>query len=170
MNWYIGSAVVSFKKAASRDAEKLASASKAAFEDDVHYGAPVHGGKAGGPPGYQSPQWQRKMMRMGSYYKILIDNQLVGGFIVFPGAIREYYLGRVFIHPDYQNQGIGTQAMKFVFEEFPLAKNWTLDTPAWNRRTCHFYEKLGFRKSDTRYDRQAGWDSIIYRRVTRAAT
>jgi len=162
--------MVSFVKATSRDADKLAIASKCAFEDDIHYGAPVHGGKAGGPPGYQSADWQRRMMRMGSYYKILVDNRIVGGFIVFPGAIREYYLGRVFIHPDFQNQGIGTRAMSFMFDEFPLAKIWTVDTPAWNQRTGHFYEKLGFRKYDTRYDRQAGWDSVIYRRVTRAAT
>lgn len=162
--------MVSFKKATSRDAEKLASVSKSAFEDDIHYGAPDHGGGAGGPPGYQSPHWQRRMMRMGSYYKILVDNQIAGGFIVFPGAIREYYLGRVFIHPDFQNQGIGTQAMNFVFGEFPLAKSWTLDTPAWNRRTCHFYEKLGFQKTNTRYDRQAGWNSIIYKRLTRPTT
>jgi GNAT superfamily N-acetyltransferase len=106
------------------------------------------------------------MMRMGSYYKILVDNRIVGGFIVFPGRIREYYLGRIFIQPDSQNQGIGTRAMDFMFGEFPLAKSWTVDTPAWNQRTRHFYEKLGFRNSDTKYDRQAGWDSIIYKRVT----
>ena len=157
--------MVSFVRATSRDAEKLAGASKSAFENDIHYGAPGHDGKAGGPPGYQSPEWQRRMMRTGRYYKILVDNQIVGGFIVFPGAIREYYLGRVFIHADFQNQGIGTQAMDFMFGQFPLAKSWTVDTPAWNQRTRHFYEKLGFRHTDTRYDRQAGWDSIIYRRV-----
>lgn len=170
MNWYIESAMVRFMKATSRDAEKLASASKSAFENDIHYGAPVHGGKAGGPPGYQSPDWQRRMMRMGSYYKILVDNQIVGGFIVFPGAIREYYLGRVFIHPGFQNQGIGTRAMSFMFDEFPLAKSWTVDTPSWNQRTRHFYEKSGFQENDTRYDRQAGWDSIIYKRVIRPIT
>ena len=162
--------MVSFVRAASRDADKLAIASKCAFEDDIHYGAPVHGDKAGGPPGYQSADWQRRMMRMGSYYKIIVDKQIAGGFIVFTGAIREYYLGRVFIHPDFQNRGIGTQAMNFMFGEFPLAKIWTVDTPVWNQRTRHFYEKLGFRKHDTRYDRQAGWDSVIYRRVTRAVT
>jgi hypothetical protein len=25
-----------------------------------------------------------------------------------------------------------------------LAKRWTLGTPAWNRRTRHFYKKVGF--------------------------
>jgi ribosomal protein S18 acetylase RimI-like enzyme len=170
IDWYIESSMVSFLRAASRDAEKLACASKSAFENDIHYGAPGHDGKVGGPPGYQSPDWQRRMMRMGRYYKIVVDNQIVGGFIVFPGKIREYYLGRVFIHQDFQNQGIGTRAMDFMFGQFPLAKSWTLDTPAWNERTRHFYEKLGFQQADTRYDRQAGWDSIIYRRVTRTTT
>jgi hypothetical protein len=88
--------MVSFMRATSRDAEKLASASKSAFENDIHYGAPGHDGKAGGPPGYQSTNWQGKMMRRGRYYKILVDNRIVGGFIVFPGAVREYYLCRIF--------------------------------------------------------------------------
>lgn len=166
-NCYIESSMVSFVRAKSSDAEKLARASRGAFENDIHYGAPVRDGGVGGPPGYESPDWQRRMMRKGWYYKITVDNQIVGGFIVFPGAVREYYLGRIFIRPDFQNQGIGTRAMDFMFGQFPLAKNWVLETPAWNQRTRHFYEKLGFQQTDIRYDRQAGWDSVIYRRITR---
>ena len=109
-------------------------------------------------------------MRAGRYYKILVDRQIVGGLIVFPRAIREYELGRIFIHADFQNQGIGTQAMDFMFGEFPLAKTWTLGTPAWNRRTRHFYEKVGFEQVELRYDRRAGWDGVIYRRVVRSAS
>ncbi len=35
-------------------------------------------------------------------------------------------------------------AKEHVFQSFPDAKVWTLDTPEWNLRTRHFYEKLGF--------------------------
>jgi len=84
------------------------------------------------------------MMRIGQYYKILVDGQIVGGFIVFRKAPREYELGRIFVDPEFQNQGIGTQAFDFLWQEFPLAKRWTLGTPAWNRRTRHFYRKVGF--------------------------
>ncbi len=160
--------MVSFVRAVPKDADKLALASKSAFENDIHYGAPSRDSTGGGPPGYQSPSWQRRMMRAGWYYKILVDNQIVGGFIVFPGAIREYQLGRTFIHADLQNQGIGTQAMDFMFEQFPLAKTWTVGTPAWNQRTRHFYEKVGFEQVETRYDPQEGWDGIIYRRTARS--
>jgi GNAT superfamily N-acetyltransferase len=162
--------VVRFVRAMPKDADKLALASKSAFENDIHYGAPSPDGRGGGPPGYQSPSWQRRMMRAGQYYKILVDNQIMGGLIVLPGAIREYQVGRIFIHSDFQNQGIGTQAMDFMFGEFPLAKTWTLGTPAWNQRTRHFYEKVGFEQVETRYDPQAGWDGILYRRATRSSS
>lgn len=129
-----------FKKATSRDAAVLAEASERAFHSDVHCGAPSEGG----PPGYNSAQWQSRMMRIGQYYKILVDGQIVGGFIVFRKAPREYELGRIFVDPEFQNQGIGTQAFDFLWQEFPLAKRWALGTPAWNRRTRHFYRKVGF--------------------------
>ena len=53
-------------RASIRDADKLARLSKLAFDDDVHYGAPG----PGGPPGYDDPAWQRRMMKLGEYYKI----------------------------------------------------------------------------------------------------
>ncbi len=132
--------MIQFIKARPGDAERLAQASKRAFDDDIHYGAPG----PGGPPGYDSAEWQAKMMRLGDYFKIVADDQIIGGIIVFRKGTREYNLGRIFIEPEHQNQGIGTQAFRFLWKEYPLAKRWTLGTPAWNRRTCHFYQKVGF--------------------------
>jgi RimJ/RimL family protein N-acetyltransferase len=132
--------VIQCKKARPKDAAALAHISERAFHSDIHCGAPG----LGGPPGYSSEQWQKKMMHIGDYHKILVGDQIVGGFIVLRKRPREYELGRIFIDPDHQNQGMGTQAMEFLLEEYPLAKRWTLDTPAWNRRTRHFYKKVGF--------------------------
>jgi RimJ/RimL family protein N-acetyltransferase len=127
-------------KAKPADTETLARVSERAFHSDIRHGAPG----LGGPPGYDSAAWQAKMMRMADYYKILVDDQLAGGMVVWRKGTRHYELGRIFIDPDFQNQGIGTQAMEFLWETYPLAKRWTLDTPAWNLRTRRFYEKLGF--------------------------
>jgi len=132
--------MLQFKKARPRDGAALAKVSERAFHSDIYCGAPG----LGGPPGYKSEDWQARMMRFGQYYKMLVDGQIVGGFIVFRKAPREYELGRIFVDPDFQNQGIGTQAFEFMWQEFPLAKRWTLGTPAWNRRTRHFYKKVGF--------------------------
>ena len=129
-----------FERAKPRDASALARISERAFHSDIHCGAPG----IGGPPGYDSERWQSRMMRVGEYYKILVNDEIVGGFIVFRKETRRYELGRIFVDPDFQNQGIGTQAFEFLWKEFALAKTWSLGTPAWNRRTRHFYKKVGF--------------------------
>jgi RimJ/RimL family protein N-acetyltransferase len=132
---------VHLRKARASDAETLAQASERAFHNDVHYGAPS---PEGGPPGYNSAAWQKRMMRAGEYYTILYGEQIVGGVIVFRKGTREYELGRIFIEPEFQNQGIGTMAFDYLWQTYPLAKRWTLGTPKWNRRTRHFYAKVGF--------------------------
>jgi GNAT superfamily N-acetyltransferase len=132
--------MIRFEKAKPRDASTLARISERAFHSDIHCGAPG----IGGPPGYNSEAWQRRTMRIGQYYKILVDDEIVGGFIVFRKGTRHYELGRIFVDPDFQNQGIGAQAFEFLWKELPLARKWTLGTPAWNRRTRHFYRKVGF--------------------------
>lgn len=132
--------MIRFEKARPKDAAALAHISERAFHSDIHCGAPG----IGGPPGYSSEGWQRQMMGIGDYFKISLGDQIVGGVIVFRKGPREYELGRIFVDPDYQNQEVGTQAMEFLWEEYPLAKRWTLGTPAWNRRTRHFYKKVGF--------------------------
>ena len=133
---------LTFRKARPSDAEALASASERAFHSDIHCGAPP--GPPGGPPGYNSAAWQARIMRIGEYYTILADKQIVGGIIVFRKGTREYELGRIFVDPEFQNQGIGARAFEFLWQTYPLAKRWTLGTPKWNRRTRHFYQKVGF--------------------------
>jgi RimJ/RimL family protein N-acetyltransferase len=132
--------MIRISKARPADAELLAQVSEDAFHNDIHYGAPG----LGGPPGYDSAAWQIKMMRLGDYYKIEVKGQIVGGFIVLRRKAREYELGRIFIAAKDQNQGIGTQAMEFLWQKYPLVKKWTLDTPEWNARTRYFYRKMGF--------------------------
>jgi GNAT superfamily N-acetyltransferase len=131
---------IRFRKARSSDAEALAQASERAFHSDIHCGAPG----IGGPPGYNSAAWQARMMRFADYYTILAGERIIGGIIVLRQEIRQYELGRIFVDPDFQNRGTGTQAFSFLWETYPLAKRWSLGTPAWNRRTRHFYKKVGF--------------------------
>ena len=127
-------------KARPVDAGALAEISGRAFEDDIHYGAPG----PGGPPGYNSEAWQARIMRVGQYYKILYGEAIIGGLIVFPKGSRHYELGRIFIDPAYQNRGLGAEVIGLMESLYPLAARWTLGTPRWNRRTQHFYEKMGY--------------------------
>jgi GNAT superfamily N-acetyltransferase len=131
---------IQFIRADVTDAEDLARASERAFHSDIHCGAP----ELGGPTGYKSADWQRKMMELGDYYKIIVEGGIVGGVIVFRRERLRYELGRIFVDPDYQNRGIGTSAFDFLWSRYPFAKLWVLGTPSWNQRNRHFYKKVGF--------------------------
>lgn len=41
-------------------------------------------------------------------------------------------LGRIFIDPNFQNQGIGMKVMKEIESFFPDSNKWWLDTPNWS--------------------------------------
>lgn len=129
-----------FEKATPDDARILARVSERAFHSDIHCGA----AGLGGPPGYNFDVWQIRMMTAGKYYKILFNDQIIGGFIVRVMGYQYNELTRIFVDPNFQNQGVGAQAFEFMWTEFPEVKRWTLGTPAWNRRTRHFYKKVGF--------------------------
>ena len=153
--------VVVLRRAKAQDADRLASVSKRAFDNDIHYGAPG----PGGPPGYDSSAWQQRMMRVGDYYVVERSGKVIGGIIVLRKEPRCYELGRIFLGPEFQNQGIGSEAFQFLWKAYPLAKKWSLGTPSWNRRTRHFYKKVGFAEAGV-----DGHGGVLFVRWVPAAT
>ena len=144
-------AVIGFKKAKIEDAETLTEIQKRTFDDDSRrFGGLPAGGPVphvfGGPPGYDSVDWTLWAMKTGIYYKILAGDQIIGAVILFDMHKRHFNLGRIFVDPDWQDQGIGSQAIRFIEKTFPYVKRWSLDTPEWAIRNHHFYEKLGYVK------------------------
>jgi len=128
--------------AVDADAEPLAAISRRAFEHDVNYGAP---GPCG-PPGYDSAGWQQEMIRNGRFFKVLEQDRLVGGFVLFRLEDGSVEFGRAFLEPECQNRGIGAELLRFAEGVFAETKRLVLDTPSWNLRTQHFYEKGGYVK------------------------
>ena len=133
---------VSIQRAEAQDAATLTDICERAVHSDAEVGA-VGGG---GPPGYDSIEWnsQRIAGKFVHYYKILKDERVVGGFI--SGLRRRGYhvCERIFVDPDCHRSGFGSQAFRRVWDKYPEAQLWTLGTPEWNIRTKNFYEKLGF--------------------------
>ena len=132
--------VVSIRLAEPPEAAALAALSTRSFDSDVEVGAPG----PGGPPGYDDPGWQLRMMRAADYYCILVDGALAGAAIVRDASEGEQELGRFFLDPQWHRSGVGTRALALVMERYPQTRRWILDTPAWNPRTRAFYEALGF--------------------------
>jgi GNAT superfamily N-acetyltransferase len=158
---------VQLERAVTKDAKKLADISKRAFHSDIHVGAPKvedDTSGEGGPPGYDSPEFQARMMKGCHYYKMIFGGLIVGGLIAGKRRPSHYELERIFVDPEYHNRGIATRAFKQVFAMYPDAKIWTLGTPEWNVRTKHFYEKLGFVQAGwTRNESE--WKGRLYEKV-----
>ncbi|MHA2224509.1 MAG: GNAT family N-acetyltransferase [Candidatus Hodarchaeales archaeon] len=127
------------------------------FDDDTqkHLGEPK-----GGPPGYDTGEFFEKWMigqEASTGYKIILDDKIIGVFIVFIYDHGNNCLGTLFIDPEYQDQGIGTKTWKFIEKSYPETKSWILDTPGWAKRNHHFYEKkCGFKKIEERPEEGVG--------------
>jgi len=150
---------IELKNASKEDAEILANLSKRAFETDIRAGSPF---KEGGPPGYDSPQFQLFMMKHLTYQKIFFNGQIVGGVAYNSKKSNHFILERIFIDPQFHNRAIATATMNILFQKYPNIV-WTLDTPEWNIRTKHFYEKLGFQQVGWE-DMEGDWRCIWYQR------
>jgi GNAT superfamily N-acetyltransferase len=81
-----------------------------------------------------------------NYYKIIADGIIIGGLNAYKRADFHYYINRIFIHPDFENLGIGKKAIEFIEKEkeFVDARIWTLETPHKSLKNHYFYEKLGY--------------------------
>ena len=115
------------------------------YEDFVKYG--------------QCPAYGRTKERMEESIRrfpkeiVLCDGVPVGAISWEHRGGGQYYLGCLCVAPDYQNRGIGTQAVSYFRQTHP---DWTrieLITPADKIGNIHFYtQKCGFELINTAMD------------------
>lgn len=125
----------------SDDADLLTAISRETFDHD----SKAHGlGESGGPPGYDSIVWQKKIIGKALYFKIIHAGEVVGGLILFHKNRNQMEVGRIFVLPSVQNIGVGQAVFERLEELYPRIERWTLDTPSFSGRNQHFYQKLGY--------------------------
>lgn len=71
----------------------------------------------------------------------------MGGLVLFALSDGTVRVGRAFLEPERQNRGIGSELLRFAESVSPETRRFVLDTPVWNLRTRHLYEKLGYVKT-----------------------
>jgi GNAT superfamily N-acetyltransferase len=79
---------------------------------------------------------------------ILISTELSG----IIGSIRAFqkdetcYIGRVIVHPNHQNKGIGSKLMASIESKFPNVKRFELFTGSRDEKNLYLYNKLGYKQ------------------------
>ena len=121
--------------------ERIVAISKRAFETDIAVGGTI----GDYPPEYDSVTWHEQMQNEGHLLQAVIDEEIVGGAIVFLDKDgKTLYIGRIFIDPIHHRKGYGLSLMNMVETYYSGIKKIKLDTPLWNVRTNAFYTKLSY--------------------------
>lgn len=156
---------IELKKITKEDLPELTQAMTRAFDDDTQR---YLGKEKGGPPGYDDGEFFKKWL-FGydecEGYKILVDDAIVGGLLVWIRKDGNYTWGNVFVDPAWQNKGVCRRAWKIIESLYPDAKSWTLGTPSYSKKNHRVYEKLGFVKIREEQTAEHSGTSFIYRKI-----
>ncbi len=135
---------LNFEKIEESDILALTAVMKRAFDDD----AQKHlGQQHGGPPGYDDGEFFRTWLlpyEESIGYKIIVDENIIGGIIVWILPKDDNILGTIFVDPDFQDKGVGKQSWRFIEGQFSETKSWRLGTPTWATKNHYFYCQCGF--------------------------
>nr|WP_227413828.1 GNAT family N-acetyltransferase [Cytobacillus luteolus] len=79
------------------------------------------------------------------YFKIKYYEKVIGGIIVTVTGKSFGRIDRIFVEPNYQGKGIGSQVINLIEEQFPNVRTWDLETSRRQVNNHHFYEKMGYK-------------------------
>lgn len=139
---------ISIRITTPSEAEELSQIQKAAFQplyEKFH--------DEGNPFLRGSEDILRRLNKFNRHFTILHKNKIVGGiFYRLYGkrsptdeiGVGEYYLARIYIHPDYQNKGIARDAILLCEKEFADAKFFFVDFPEDMEKNRRCYQSAGY--------------------------
>jgi len=90
------------------------------------------------------------------FLKALIDGRIVGSVRACRTA-GTCHIGRLIVHPDFQNRGIGTRLMNKIEGQFSAAERFELFTGDNSERNLYLYRKLGYKE----YRRQRFQENLV---------
>lgn len=139
---------ISIKITVPSEAEELSQIQKAAFKplyEKYH---------DEGNPFLRGPEdILRRQNKHTRYFTIFCDGKIVGGVFYRLSGKRspsdviedgEYYLARIYIHPDYQNKGVAGAAILLCEKEFPDARFYFVDFPEDMDKNRRCYQSVGY--------------------------
>ena len=101
----------------------------------------------------------------GGFYKIVIDDKVVGAICVYWKEEVQYWISPMFILPSHQGKGIAQEAITLIEKMFPQAISWELATLQEEKRNCYLYEKMGYIKTGVSRKLNESATLIFYKKL-----
>ena len=97
------------------------------------------------PPLIQTLEEIKQDFQNQTYFKAIKNEKIIG-------SVRGYednntcYIGRLIIHPDYQNKGYGTELMQKIESFFSKLERFEIFTGHKDEKNLYLYQKLGYKR------------------------
>lgn len=82
----------------------------------------------------------------GVILKYVQDYEIIGSVRAYIDNENMCHVGKLIVHPDYQNKGIGKALMVEIEKMFPTCSKYQLFTGEITPNTLYLYMKLGYRE------------------------
>lgn len=107
---------------------------------------------------------REKINRADNFFCFIKNKDKTIGYarIVFNIDRTKAKIGPIGILPKYEENGYGTEAMFLIEKEFPIVREWYLDTILQETKLTHFYSKLGYKETGQIMTIQEGMEIIFF--------
>ena len=132
-------------RASMEDAERIWQMQKCAFAALLQ----KYGDRDTSPAAEPLHKVRRRLMQPETYYYLICMEKTVVGAIRVVHPKEDNACKRIsplFILPEYQGKSLATKAVRLA-EGIHGQHHWELDTILEEPGNCHFYEKLGYKKT-----------------------
>jgi ribosomal protein S18 acetylase RimI-like enzyme len=96
------------------------------------------------PPLLQTLESLQKDFENQFFLKAVIKGKIVGSVKAYQKH-ETGYIGRLIVHPDFQNRGVGTKLMNEIEKIFSTCHRFELFTGDRSERNLYLYQKLGYK-------------------------
>jgi ribosomal protein S18 acetylase RimI-like enzyme len=79
------------------------------------------------------------------FLKAVLDDKIIGSVRAYVD-VDTCFIGRLIVHPDFQNRGIGTKLMHKIENRFKEVERFELFTGHKTAGALHVYQKLGYQE------------------------
>jgi ribosomal protein S18 acetylase RimI-like enzyme len=97
------------------------------------------------PPLHQTIYEIQSEFNQQVFLKVAIEDKIIGSVRCYLGR-GTCYIGRLIVHPNWQNHGIGTKLLDAAERQFPNANRYELFTGEKSQKNLHIYEKRGYQR------------------------